>query len=72
MTTETNGSTAQPSRYGLAELKWLARPFLLGLATVLMFLDKWSSGALDMTIFGLVAGAWSAWFVSREKEKRSG
>ena len=50
-------------------IKWVARPVLLGLATVLLMLDKWHSGALDITFFGLVAGGWSAFFVSREVEK---
>jgi hypothetical protein len=53
-----------------SDLKWMARPFLLGLATVLLMLDKWNTGALDMTFFGLVASGWSAFFVSREVEKK--
>ena len=51
-------------------MKWLARPILLGLATVLLIADKWQCGYLDPLYFKLVAGGWAAFWTSREVEKR--
>ncbi len=53
----------------LDDIKWMARPVLLGLVTVLLFLDKWHTGVLNLQLFGLVVTGWGCLFASREKDK---
>jgi len=54
----------------LDDIKWIARPFLAGLALTFWFIILMETGELPpVFLTGLVATAWGWIFVSREKDK---
>lgn len=54
----------------MEDLKWIARPFLAGIALTYWAVTFWTTGELPpVFLTGLVATAWGCLFISREKEK---